>query len=169
MQELAVLQSTLYALQQQQMMQLNLIQQLQQQLHIQSADPASVPANSAELGSVSISIDSIQFPCQLISKLTNIHDTCQPESLGGDVVHPQDPEEKTDAGSDVSSRASTPRASPGVDAGDAGQPITATSRNSSDVRKLEALVMDADASAATRNLFTFIHFVDVNLIHRKYQ
>ena len=71
--------------------------------------------------------------------------------IGGEAAHPHDSEEKTDAGSDVSSRASTPRASPGIDAGDAAQLITATSRTPSDVRKLEALVMDADASAATRN------------------
>lgn len=61
MQELAVLQSTLYALQQQQMMQLNLIQQLQQQLHIQSGDSGSAPAISAELGKVS---DSYSLPAR---------------------------------------------------------------------------------------------------------
>ena len=125
MQELAVLQSTLYALQQQQMMQLNLIQQLQQQLHIQSGDPsASAAANSAELGGLTAG-------------------------------HPKDPEDKyPDAESELgSSRGSTPGASTGIDANDAGQPMTAASRTSSDVRKLEALVMDADASAVTRNLF----------------
>ena len=60
MQELAVLQSTLYALQQQQMMQLNLIQQLQQQLHInQSGDSASAPTNAADSGNLSLSYRSL--------------------------------------------------------------------------------------------------------------
>ena len=83
---------------------------------------------------------------------------------GGELGQAQDAEEKTEAESDASSSASTPP----MEATDAGQPMMATSRMLTDVRKLEAMVMDADGptSAATGggNTSSFASFSTGNLM-----
>ncbi|KAI9558228.1 putative spalt-like protein [Daphnia sinensis] len=122
MEELAVLQSTLYTFQQQQIMQLQLIQQLQQQLQMnnQSDQAAAVPAAASSTGPVGAMISQMVASgmeggmANLMGFVANHqHANEHHETDTGTAV-------RASSGSENSSRTSTPAARP-RDSGLSGQ------------------------------------------------
>ncbi|XP_032784204.2 LOW QUALITY PROTEIN: homeotic protein spalt-major [Daphnia magna] len=125
MQELALLQSTLYALQQQQMMQLQLIQQLQQQLQMnnQTDQAAAVPAAASStdrpVGAIINQLAASGREGGMANLMGFVANHQHANSL---VAHETDPGTavRASSGSENSSRTSTPAARP-RESGPSGQ------------------------------------------------
>ncbi|XP_057379909.1 homeotic protein spalt-major-like isoform X2 [Daphnia carinata] len=123
-QELAVLQSTLYALQQQQIMQLQLIQQLQQQLQInnQAEQAAAVPAAASSAAPAGPMISQLAASGREGGMANLMGFVANHQHANSLEAHETDPGTavRASSGSENSSRTSTPAARP-RDSGPSGQ------------------------------------------------